>query len=68
MRVGEPALLLGNQLASHLRSVVYLSIILFMLSSPVQVCSPCQVLRLKCEPDLPASVSSPRTVLQRISV
>lgn len=43
MRVGEPSLLLGNQLASPLRSVVYLSVIPFMLSSLVQVCSPCQV-------------------------
>lgn len=36
MRVGEPALLLGNQLASHLGSVVYLSVIPLRLSSPVQ--------------------------------
>lgn len=65
MRVGEPALLLGNQLASHLHSVVYLGIIPFRLSSPVQVCSPCQVLRWKCEQDSPASVSSPGTGPQR---
>lgn len=48
MRAGEPALLLGNWLASHFRSVVYLNIIPFMLSSPVRVCRPCQVPRLVC--------------------